>query len=242
MPYTLRNLCTDALIEIGVVGADDNAPDDAEIRTALRYALLMSDAQSADRYNLYTTVRAVYTLVPGQLLYTIAPSGADFVGGRPMWVDDVRVRPAGTDTDLSMHRYSRKEWDAEVLKTLTNEYPYKWLYEYSTDVLGMFTFWPIPTTAAKVIIRQPILLTVTPDLDTELGFPPGLKDGWHYSLAKRLYRPMWHQDPPPGLVEDARMAMEVYRRNNDEGPPPARSDFAPSGGRYNMFTNHTQEG
>lgn len=242
MPYTLRNLCTDALIEIGVVGADDDAPEDSEIQTALRYAQLMANAQSADPFNLYTVDYEPFVLVNGQQQYTIGPSGADFTAQRPMWVEDVRVRPAGSDNDLPMHRYTRKEWYAETLKSLTNGYPYKWLYEMKTGALGRFTFWPIPTTAPTVLVAVPQSLASPDTLDTALTFPPGLQEAWRCELAKKIYRPMWNQAAPPDVVENARKAMEVYRQSNDEGPPPARSEFAGGGGYYDIYTNQYRDG
>lgn len=237
-PTTVRHLIMDAMREIGVPGAEQETlePEDGEL--GLRYINRMVNAFQADRLILYTVTRQIFPLISNQQTLTIGPDGeVDRV--RPIWIAAGMVTPVGDEVQIPLDIYTRAQWYAEPLKTLTQDWPRGVFYE-PTNPLGTLTFWPIPTTAASVDLAIPEALAVPATLDTILAFPPGYDEAWMLNLAKRLCRP-FSRPVTADLREDARAALAVVKRLNDEGPPPAISDVALTGrGGYNIRTNQTQ--
>lgn len=243
--YTVRNLLEDVLIELGVIGPGD--PTDPEIfDIAFRRLLMMYNTFAAMRLVLNTVARTVYTLIPNQQVYTIG-SGGEFDGDRPIWIAGSEVIPvdAGGDVlSLVLTPYTRAEWFAEPLKTLSDQWPRRFLYE-QTYPLGTLTFWPVPTTAAQVALATAVPLTTPTSLDTTLVFLPGYQEAWLYNLAKRLWRafPKKRTVDYTSLLKDAKDSLSLVYRLNDEPSKPARSDPAlcsGSAGGYDIRSNQAR--
>jgi hypothetical protein len=230
-----KQFIADALMEIGILGADETA-DAADADLGLRHLQAAVDLFQADRLLLYTVLRAPYALIPGRQTYTIGPTGADFLGARPLWLSSVGVIPVGQTTEYPIVDYVyRTEWLREPEKTLTDSYPRRYFYEPSDVAVGTFVFWPIPTTAASVVIATPVPLVTPLSLDTDLTFPPGgYYEAWRLNLARRLQRPFEVPDDAV-LRVDADRALAQIRRLNDEVAPWSRSDEALTGrGGYDI--------
>lgn len=240
---TLRELIVDALVEIGYLGADDDF-DPSDVALAVRIVRRMIDRDQATRLQLFAEARAPYTLAAGQQTRTIG-SGGTFNGTRPNWVSFLTVTPVGDTMELEVVPYTREEWFAEPNKTLTAEYPLRYLYE-RTYPLGTFTFWPIPTTAAAVTIATPTPLTAlsTDDataLSTVLSLSSAYEEAWLYRLARRFHRPFLGETAPPDLREDERESVGAVLRLNDPGPPAATADAGlVGGGRFDILTGRTR--
>lgn len=229
---TARELIIDALTEIGILGAEEIL-DAADQATALRYLQQMIRRFQADRLLLYTVLRTLYVLTVNQQTRTIglAGTGANFIGPRPLWVSHVGVIPVGADYEIEVLPYhDRDAWLGEPIKTLTDQYPSRYLYEPSGVDTGTFTFWPVPQTGATVAVSSPVPLQTPVDENTVLTFPDGgYEEAWRLNLAKRLQRPFM-VPPDPELRDDARLALGALRRVNDGAPPYSRSDEAVTGG------------
>lgn len=225
--YTVRDQLRDALMEIGVVGpADDLDPEIYAV--AHRRLLGMYSTFQAMRLVLFSVERDIYTLIPGQQVYTIG-DGGDFDGTRPIFLSGSEILPEGEDFCLPFVPYThRSEWFNEPLKDLTDLYPRRFLYE-ATYPLGTITVWPVPTTAAQVAIATPSPLSSPSSLDTTLVYSPGYDEAWLYNLAKRLVRPMAAKltaQEKAELASDARDSLGLIKRLNDDAPPRSRSDAA----------------
>lgn len=245
--YTVRDLLTDALLDLGVIGvADSIAPE--ILNVALRRLLMMYGTFQAMRLLLFTVARTTYPLIANHQVHTIGPSGCDITAPRPIWLARGGVIPVGDDVDLELHLYTRAEWFAERLKGLTDLYPRKVLYEPTTETTGTLTFWPIQTTACTLTLATPVPLTApSGDLDTVLNtvltFAPGYQEAWLYNLCKRLWRvfPKSQKLDFAALSADARESLSIVKRLNDEAPPPARSDAALTGvGGFDIRSNQTR--
>lgn len=240
---TVRDLIIDALQEIGIVGADRDLDPDIGV-VGLRQLLRMRDRFMAERLFLYTVDRQTFALTAGQQTRTIG-AGGNFATPnrpRPLFISSVMTIPVGDTLEYEVTRYrTRDEWLREPLKSLTDAWPRKYWYE-PTDTLGTFSFWPIPTTAASIVLGAPLPLQVLPAdpeaaLDTELTFAEGYEDAWVLNLAKRLQGPM-EVPASQSLQEEARMALAVIKRLNDGGPPASRSDAAITGhGLFDIMSN-----
>lgn len=239
---TARDLGTEALQEIGFLGVGETADGDTG---ALVLGIMqgMVDAMQAKGLVLYAEQRATYSLVASQQTRTIG-SGGNFDGTRPIFIarDSARIIPVGDTFELPLRQYSRQEWYDERLKSQTDSYPQAFLYEpfYPSDVLGTFTFWPIPTTAASFVFAYGTPLTTPATLDTVLVFPPGYREAWKYNLAKKCARP-FGKGVTPDLADDAATSLGLIERMNDPGPPPSRSDNALCGrGGFDIRNNRSR--
>lgn len=213
---TVRDLIKDAMREIRATGElQPIAPEDEQ--RALRILQAMSRRFDGDGWLPFTVARQTFPLVASQQNYTIGTTG-DFVAARPLvGLGYVGIIPAGAE-EIELTKWTRDEYFKEPLKTLTDAYPRKVLYEpYSAD-LGRFTFWPIPTTTPTFVFASPERLTVPDDLDTDLVFPGGgYEECYRLQLALRLARP-FGVALSTDLRRDAAEALGAVRRVNDPGP------------------------
>lgn len=245
MLTTVLQLITDALVELGYLGADDTLdPSDAALGARLFRS--MYDRFQGTRLQLWTVTRTPYVLTINQQTRTIGPTGNLAVAAqvRPIWIPFLGVTPVGDTVELEIVPYpTRAEWLAEPNKDLTLDYPLRYLYEPAVPN-GILTFWPIPTTAAAIILASPTPLAALPAttallFTTDLTLPEGYDEAWRLQLAKRFARP-FGQVVTPDLAADAREAVGLILRNNDPGPPPAASDPAlGTRGRFNIETGRT---
>ena len=245
MVTTVLQLITDALVELGYLGADEPL-DAADADLGARLFRSMYDRFQGTRLQLWTVTRTPYVLAIGQQTRTVGPTGTIAVAAqpRPLWIPWLGVTPVGDTVELEVVPYAtREEWLAEPNKSLTLQYPLRYLYEPAVPN-GILTFWPIPTTTATIILASPTPLGALPAtisllLITELTVPEGYDEAWRLQLARRFARP-FGQPLTPDLAADAREALGVILRNNDPGPPPAAGDPALTGtGRFDILTGRT---
>lgn len=237
----VRDFYTLALQAIGVLGALDPIGDD-DLTTCTRVAAAMADTMNGDRLLLFTVSLVDFVLTPNQATNTIG-AGASFnttasLGAgspRPVAIGDgARVLPVGetADYDLTPFR-SREDYYREPIKTFTDQFPQRFLYE-PTEPYGLLTWWPVPTTAATVRLPLAVPLTLPATPDTDLVFPQGYEEYYSLALARRLclpYRKQW----TPELRELYAEVRGIVVRNNDGGPSPIQMGW--SGGGYDILTN-----
>jgi hypothetical protein len=249
MAYKTRNLVKDALLEIGATDPLDPLEED-DLATGLGIVTMMASTMAGQRLALFTAKRVSFALTSNQGTNTIGVGGsfdttAALGAGtpRPSWIGErATVTPVGDTLDYPLTPYrNRAEYDAEPLKTQTQLWPLKFLYEPSWP-LGLLTWWPKPTTAAVVNLRLLLPLVGALTADTVLDFPPGYSEYWKYSLAKRLCIP-YRKKASAELLDALREARGIVFRNNEEAPSPAKLDSwaGGSGGAFNIYTNRYQE-
>lgn len=223
MAYTVRTLCNAAAKEIGYIDSGDSLEgEDAD--TALDRVQGMVDFMQGNRRLLYTVKRVTQVLIANQQAITIGPAGANWVGDRPLWIKEPMITPAGDTSEIPMHLYTRDEWLREQIKSLTDLYPRRVLYEPSSPTIGTFTFWPIQTSTPTLAYGLPQPLTSPLTFNTDLAFAPGgYQELCLYMLAKRLCRPFKRQFTDD-LARDLEAAQGQVERNNDEPIKMAQTD------------------
>lgn len=238
---TVRNFIKDALREIAALGEHQPlTPENAQL--GLRYFQAMTRLFQGDGYLLYTVRRRPFVLVAHQQTYTVGQTGCDFTAPRPLvGVGGLGITPAGDDVEQPLDLYTREAWFAEPLKTLTDQWPRRVLYEPNDADTGTFTFWPTPTTAPTFAYATGEPLPSPEALETELLFPPGgYEEAWRLQLACRLRRP-FGKPVTRDLNEDADLALGAVRRVNDPGPPVQTIDCAlTQPGGYDIRSNRTK--
>jgi hypothetical protein len=229
---TVLEVLTRALQEIRVLGADAQL-DASDADLALRYFQGMVDQFQIDGFLTYALRRDDYILIPGQRTYRLGPAGPDWIGPAPTRVVTASTVPVGdtSATELFLEEYTTDRWSYISSKVLTADYPSVFHYQRAdqTDDTGQFNFWPVPQTAATLILRAPYALQSPLTLTTVLYFFPGYYEAWMLNLARRLVRPFAANEAPT-LAEAASRALGAVKRMNDPGPALQRSDPALLGG------------
>ncbi len=245
---TVRSICADALMEIGVLapGESMSAENGA---VALKRVQHMLGAWQADRLTLAVQTRTTFTLTSGTSTVTLGPSGATVTMTRPVWIDGCAYVIPGSSpaVEVPIAIMDRDQYAATTIKALTSSLPTQCFYQTAlTGVLGSLYFWPQVTQNVTIALYAPQGIGVPTTLDDVLGGPDGYQEAFMYNLAVRLLTP-FGQNPQefPLLVGPdgfAAKAMQAIRRANTMpgllGVDPALSHGC--GGGYNYLTDNSR--
>lgn len=240
----VRAILTDALAEIGVVGAIETpAAEDAQL--ALRYFQRQLDAWRADRLTLSAQRRTVHVVPADTSTVTIqpvaaVPPGAELVMVVPLRVDTLTYLIPGSSpgVEVPIALLEADGWAAVAIKGLRSGLPTEAFYGVSINSnAGILQLWPVPTQDLTIVLYTPEAVEVPASLETVLVAPPGYAEAFHYQLALRLAGP-FGVPPRPDLQELAVRAYAVMRRQNVApgvlGVDPALTG---GGGGYNILSD-----
>ena len=213
----VRDVCTDALRELGVIAADDT-PTASDVMSALRALNRLLDQWAAERLMIYTVSRTTFALSSGDQSYTVG-SGGNFNVARPVRIDHFTIYD---DTEATPDEQSLEELtdDAYALirqKTATGPEPIYYYYN-PTFPTGTLFLWPSPTsddlTGALYAPQQVSEFAETPaGLDTAISLPPGYRRMLVKNLAMEL-APSFERSPTPELREQAADSKSIVKLAN----------------------------
>jgi hypothetical protein len=214
------DLITDALQEIGVIGAGETPnPDDAAL--GLSRLNQMMGSWSLQPGTMPVTAREVFDLTANKGgpddPYTIGVGG-DFDTDRPNSLYAVAVvQNAGTSSEVEIPRalFTVDAYAVNQVKQLTNTFFTNAYYLPSyAGALGTIILWPIPTsTDYKIALYLRKQLSSFADLATDYDLPPGCQEAILYNLAIRLCKP-FGRPVDPDTSRMARTALAVFKRGN----------------------------
>jgi len=227
MAFTPRTIITRSLKRIGALAAGETADAD-DVTDALALLNAMRDSWNAQVQIPPVMTRTPYTLTANDGSYTVGPSGADLTGPRPtpQNLGAARVILVGETRELTLDVLSRQRYIAEPDKTLTDTFPRR-LYLEPTVPVSTITLLPIPTTAVALILYVNSLVTSF-SIDTSYDFKEGYELAFELELSRLLLNP-YGRPAPEGLREDAREAVAVVKRTNEDVDE-LRCDHALTGG------------
>ncbi len=229
MTLTATQLITNALKDLRVLGVGRSlSAEDAA--SALVYLQEMIDSWAADKLTIYTVARTSYTLTADEENRTIGPTG-DFTAVRPVWISSATVKEVGSDLEIPVDIWDRNRWLYEPLKTQENTIPTA-LYMEPTNPDATLHFWPVPTTAATLVLGVPTALVAFANLTTSYEFPPGYGEALRTCLVRKLARP-FGRPLTADIVQDADDAMARIKRLNlvgADGPTAVSVDEGLIGG------------
>lgn len=235
---TFRDLITDAHKILGIVGIGGSVRP-SQAADALALAKRMLDAWNAERLCIGTVARTTYTWTASQSSRTIAASGAQLTGPRPLWIDSAAVIPVGATLETDLGRpMTRDEYAVLPDKARTATVFDRLAYE-PTFPNGTLIVYPVPTTAPTLVLYVPVALTSEVTLATVLSYAPGYEEAAQYQLAKRLstlYPGTW-TEVLNQLAQDAmqrvqRSNIRTAYRKNDPALCPGGGFFDIDNGRF----------
>ena len=206
---TALDIITDALQELGVVGAGDAVePEDAALGLRRLNQVLQTWANS--RLTLPALVEISVTLTTAQT-YTIGPSGGT-VAARPVRVNSAKARDsAGTEHPVGV--INAAQWDEIAVKDVSGGPPlYVWYQATNTN--GTANVYP-KASGYTLLLDCQTLLTSFASTATTFSLPDGYEAALYLTLADSLASSYGKQ-----LTQDTRRrmagAVSAIKRTNTE--------------------------
>lgn len=247
LAYTLLDIITDALIEVGIFAPGDQL--DAETgQWAFRKANYLTDTWSADFGKVFTTTFSVFTLVPGLAPHTIGPTGTPaptflLTAPRPVKIESAALllNTGGQNVDLPMNIRDDAWWAAQPTKDLQTNVPTDLFYSADAP-LGQCFFWPVPNVARQVRLQLRTMLAQYEQINDPIAgaggantLPEGYRNALMLTLAETLCAGA-ARTASPELVESAKVARAVIFGNNSKSPRTTTRDAGmPKAGKRGDF-------
>ena len=229
------DLINGALRLIGQL-AEGETPSAETSNDALVAMNQMLDSWSIERLSVFTTQTQVFTWPSGQASRTLGPTG-DFVGVRPIQIDDSTYFKASTGLSYGVAIINQEQYNAIALKTVTSSYPQVLWVNYNYPDIEM-TVYPVPNQSLEWHIVSVDPLTQPALLSTTLAFPPGYLRAFRYNLACEL-APEFGVEPPPRVVRIADVSKRNLKRINSPSDVMSMPSALIYTGfqRWNIYTN-----
>ena len=234
---TVRDLITDALLEIGVISPVD-AIEAEDAASGLRMLNRMISAWANDDLMVYTVDRQTFPLTVNKQFYTIGVGG-DFVTTypvRPGQINMASVLVAGGTVEIPIEILNDDQWRDMTVKQTNSGYPLA-VWANGNYPLNTLAFWPVPQAVNSVVLYLWGQITAFPDVNAAVTLPQGYEDAIVYNLALRL-APGYGKSINPVTAEMARKSMAAVREMNWE--PTFRRAESTLMGTHNSIGNRSR--
>lgn len=186
---TARQLITDVLQDLGVLGAGENlAPEDAQF--VLRRMNQWIDALALEGTIVYFILRTVRALSANVATVTIGTGGTinivrpDHLDAASLIIDNT----ASPVTEVPIRMLTDQEWQAVPQKDITNTLLQAIYYDRGWSAgLAIVHLYPVPSVSTtSLVVYSEQALTQFADLDTDYTFPPGYGEFIRTNLPKKI--------------------------------------------------------
>lgn len=222
---TVRDICGDALIEIGANGVADamTAEDGAY---ALRVLNRMVQKWSTEELSIFTVNRDSYNLVAGTQSYTLGVGGT-FNGPRPARIQMAAVLINSTrPIEIPLQIVTDEEWRDIAVKTTPSTFPTK-MWITGNVPLNTLYFWPVPQdSTVDVILYSWGRVNEFASLNDTVVLPLGYEEALVTNLAVALSNSYGTQ-AGPALQQRASSAKSAIESLNAD---PLYASFDSFGG------------
>lgn len=174
---TGQELIEDALLEIGVGNPGDQIEQEI-INHALRILNRMWESWAAEIEPVYASTLTSHTWPASTASQTIAASGADITGARPIQITGIQARVSSVDYTLS--QVSFEQYQVTSLKSVESSIPTVYAYQ-KTYSAGTIYIYPLLSSAATVRIQSKNAMTAF-----TLAGTIALPEGYELAIQKNL--------------------------------------------------------
>jgi len=188
MADTALTIIQDALMELGVLGAEESASS-FEADAALRKLNNLIEAWNIEGLMTYGSTPYLLPLVANKSTYTIG-TGGDLNIARPSSIQSAFVRDntltAANVYDYPLYLYSNEEWQDVPIKGLTANFPFGGVWFDDGYPLITAHVLPVPSSS-----QYSLVIWISPDLsnfsiNTVISLAPAYKRALTYDLAQEL--------------------------------------------------------
>ena len=209
---TAGDIINGSLRLLGVL-AEGEVPSAETSQDALVAMQQMIESWNTERLSVFSTQDQVFIWPAGLLNQTLGPSG-DFVGNRPVLLDDATYfKDPGTGVSYGIKFINQQQYDGIAVKTVTSTYPQVIFVNNTFPNIDMFVY-PRPTRALEWHFISVEELTQPVTLATQLHFPPGYLRAFRYNLACE-FAPEFGVEPSRQVSRIAMTSKRNLKRINN---------------------------
>jgi hypothetical protein len=209
--YTARDQINRALRLLGIL-AEGETPSAAMSQDALMALNQMIESWNTERLSTFVTQDQVFTWPAGFLARDLGPSG-DFVGLRPVLLDDATYYKAPNGVSYGIKFINQQQYDGIAVKNVTSTYPQvAWVNMGFPNVT--ITVYPKPTQDLEWHFISVQELDQPANLSTVLYFPPGYLRAFTYNLAME-FAPEFGVEPSDQVKRIAMTSKRDLKRINN---------------------------
>ena len=209
--YTAGDQINRALRLLGIL-AEAETPSAAMSQDALMAMQQMIESWNTERLSVFSTQDQVFTWPASLISRTLGPTG-DFVGNRPILVDDATYFKAPSGVSYGIKMINQQQYNGIAVKTVTSTFPQVMFVNMTFPNITM-TVYPKPTQVLEWHIVSVQELTQPATLDTQLNFPPGYLRAFTYNLAME-FAPEFGVEPSPQVQRIAMTSKRNLKRINN---------------------------
>jgi len=209
--YTAGQQIERALRLLGVL-AEGETPSAATSQDALMALNQMIDSWQTERLSVFSTQDQVFTWPAGLISRTLGPTG-DFIGLRPILLDDSTYFRAPTNVSYGIKFINQQQYNGIAVKTVTSTYPQVMWVNMTFPDIEMYVY-PRPTQDLEFHFVSVEELNNPANLSTILYYPPGYLRAFTYNLAME-FAPEFGVEPSPQVQRIAMTSKRDLKRINN---------------------------
>ena len=209
--YTAGDQINRALRLLGIL-AEGETPSAAMSQDALMALNQMIDSWNTERLSVFSTQDQVFTWPSGLISRTLGPSG-DFVGDRPILLDDSTYYLANNGVSYGVKFINQAQYNGIAVKTVTSTFPQVMFVNMTYPDIEMFIY-PRPTQALQWHFISVQKLDQPAILATAMHYPPGYLRAFTYNLAME-FAPEFGVEPSPQVQRIAMTSKRDLKRINN---------------------------
>lgn len=236
LTYTVLQIITDALIEIGAL-APGEQPGADEAQWAFRKFNYLVDSWQAFSGYVYSYAFLVYNVNPAISPVLIGPSNVANLSTngapRPVRIESAALilNPGGSgQVDLILNIRDKDWWARNQVKSIQTNVPTD-LYYDPTFPDGSLYFWPVLNVAGQLRLQTWQMVSQFQAITDPIGGPGGpgtMPEGYRNALMLTLAEtllPGAKRDENPVLIASAQKARALIFGNNAKSPRMTTQDW-----------------
>ena len=209
--YTAGDQINRALRLLGIL-AEAETPSAAMSQDALMAMQQMIESWNTERLSVFCTEDQVFTWPASLISRTLGPTG-DFVGNRPILVDDATYFKAPSGVSYGIKMINQQQYNGIAVKTVTSTFPQVMWVNMTFPNIEIYLY-PRPTQNLEFHFVSVQELTSPVTLATALHFPPGYLRAFTYNLAME-FAPEFGVEPSPQVQRIAMTSKRNLKRINN---------------------------
>jgi hypothetical protein len=209
--YTAGEQINRALRLLGIL-AEGETPSASMSNDALMAMNQMIDSWNTERLAVFSTQDQVFTWPASLISRTLGPTG-DFVGNRPILLDDATYFKAPSGVSYGIKMINQQQYNGIAVKTVTSTFPQVMWVNMTFPNIEMYVY-PRPTQNLEWHFVSVEELDRPATLDTQLNFPPGYLRAFTYNLAME-FAPEFGVEPSPQVQRISMTSKRDLKRINN---------------------------
>jgi hypothetical protein len=209
--YTAGDQINRSLRLLGVL-AEGETSSASVSQDALMALNQMIDSWNTERLSVFSTQDQVFTWPSSILSRTLGPTG-DFVGNRPVLLDDATYFKAPSGVSYGIKFINQQQYNGIAVKNVTSTFPQVMWVNMTFPDIEMYVY-PRPTQDLEWHFVSVEELNNPATLSTVLYYPPGYLRAFTYNLAME-FAPEFGVEPSQQVQRIAMTSKRDLKRINN---------------------------